>query len=137
MYENDLFDAAVFSPLLAPRAAQASAGSGQASSRQEGDLDALIHQSMLDFSSLMAADKSTRVHAFDRGYRVELGNQRIAFDMGSFKSLLEHSNQGVDLTFSDDLASYQPEEGLVRKSKVPLWVLRPVGGSVVVIQRVW
>jgi hypothetical protein len=139
MYEADVFDAAVFGKLTAPRAATASLKpeGGQEIEPQGSDIDALIHQSMLSFNGLLASDKAARIHAFERGYRVELGSQRLAFDMGSFRKLLEDDNEGVDLAFSDELATYQPEEGLVRKSKVPLWVIRPVGTKVVTIQRIW
>lgn len=133
MYENDVFDTAVFGPMLAPRSASASRD-GSPGDRQRMDLDALIHESMLSFTSLMAADKMARIDSLDQGYRVEFGNMRVAFD---FKSLMEQDNQGVDLAFSDELAGYQPEEGLVRKSKIPLWVIKNLGKSVVLIQRIW
>lgn len=137
MYDHDIFDDAVFSSMLEPRRAIASHASGEnpaAPERQTMDIDTLIHQSMLNFTGLMAADKGARVVAYERGYRVEFGSQRMAFD---FRSLMQEDNEGVDLAFSDELAGYEPEEGLVRKSKIPLWVLRPVGNRVVVIQRVW
>lgn len=134
MYENDVFDAAVFGTMLAPRRAAASQGELSPADRQRTDLDSLIHESMLNFSSLMAMDKTARIDNLDQGYRVEFGNMRVAFD---FKNMMEQDNQGVDLAFSDELAGYQPEEGLVRKSKVPLWVLRPMGNKVMVIQRIW
>lgn len=141
MYESDIFDQAVFGPLAAPRSATAAARPGEenpnAPERQQMDLDMLIHQSQLSFNGLCAADKLARVQAYERGYRVEIGNQRFAFDMGAFKKLMQDDNEGVDLAFSDELATYEPAEGLVRKSKVPLWVIRPVGASVVVLQRIW
>ena len=141
MYDPDVFDTAVFRAMDAPRSAIAAARPGEenhlATMRQQDDLDALIHQSMLSFNGLMAADKGARVVAFERGYRVELTNQRIAFDMSGLKSLLARDNEGVDLSFSDELATYEPEDGLLRKSKVPLWVLRPVGNRVVLIQRIF
>lgn len=140
MYENDVFDQAVFGPLSAPRAAKASArasGAPDQIDRQRDDLDALIAQSMLNFTSLQAADKGSRVTAFDRGYRIELGNQRLAFDMGAFRNLLEQDNPGIDLTFDDALASYAPDPDLIKKSRVPLWVLKPLGGTSLLIQRMW
>lgn len=143
-YSEDLFDDAVFGGISAPRSARASVvqNSGEtfnpeAPERQRMDLDALVTLSGLSFSSLMAADKTARVHAVPRGYRIELGSARFAFDMGAFRDLLSGDNEGVDLSFSDELASYTPEEGLVRKTKIPLWVLRPVGSKTVLIQRIW
>ena len=143
-YEHDVFDDAVFGTLLLPRSARVSArptdreeANPAEPERQEMDLDVLVHQSMLSFSGLMASDRAARVVALDRGYRVELGNQRFAFDMGQFRHLLEEDNPGIDLSFSDELVNYQPEDGLVRKSKTPLWVLRPMGAKTVVIERIW
>lgn len=140
----DPFEEAVFGSLAAAvrRSAVASlpgrdSKPADAPEAQRADFDALLHQSMLNFTALLHADQSTRIHALDRGYRVELGSMRLAFDASSLRSLMAADNPGVDLAFDDEMVNFEPEADLVKKSKVPLWVLRPVGAKTILIQRIW
>ena len=149
MYDSDIFDEAVFGTLqrrAAPRSARASlpgyqdAPGADVPEAQRTDFDCLVNQGLLTLTALLNADKATRVQGFERGYRIELGSAlatRIAFDRRSFKSLIEADNPDVDLTFSDDLVNFEPEPDLVKKSKVPLWVLSPLGSKTILLKRIW
>jgi hypothetical protein len=94
-----------------------------------------VDNNLLNFDDLRKRDKSAKIVQMQKGYMVKLGKSHLAFDMGS---ILSDKNPGVDLRFSEDLLEYEPDEELIVKSKVPLWVIKPIeGGSTVSIQRVW
>jgi hypothetical protein len=94
-----------------------------------------VSNNLLNFEDLRKKDKKASIVQMKKGYRVKLSKPHLAFNMGA---ILSHSNPGIDLKFSEDLLEYEPDEELIVKSSVPLWVIKPVdGGSTVSIQRVW
>lgn len=94
-----------------------------------------ITKNLLNFSGLRKKDKQASICSMDKGYQIKLSKPHLAFDM---QEILSKNNPGIDLKFSEDLLEYDPDEELILKSKVPLWVIKPMkGGNVVSIQRVW
>lgn len=100
----------------------------------EVDFENLVTAELLNFAALKAADQNMRIAAVERGYRVDFSRARVAFD---FMNILSRDNPSVSLEFTDDLLNYTPDADLVRKSKVPLWVIQQVGPQSVIIKRMW
>lgn len=97
--------------------------------------DTEVTKNLLNFGALRERDKKASIVQMGKGYTVRLSKPHLAFDM---ENLLSRSNPGIDLRFSEDLLEYEPDEELVLKSKIPLWVIKPMdGGNTVSIQRVW
>jgi hypothetical protein len=51
------------------------------------------------------------------------------------RSLL--ADNTIDLHFSEDMVDYKPEDGLINKSKLPLWVIQSGVDGTLAIERVW
>lgn len=119
-----LFEDAIFDRLARSRSRTA---------RSSESFQDIISHEMLNFTQLLARDRSTRIRSHERGYRVDFSN-RIALD---FIDLLTADNPAVNLEFTQDLLNYQPNADLIKKSKVPLWVIKQVGPQSVTIQRMW
>ena len=109
---------------------------GRSRSARSGDthFEDLVAQELLGFASLKQADHGARIASVERGYRIELSNTRVAFD---FMALMAQDNPAINLEFTEDLLNYKPDEELVRKSKVPLWVIQQIGPRSVIIKRMW
>lgn len=75
--------------------------------------------------------------------RSEGGRLKLAFrssgDVFDFYTALAGSEVGaeIDLEFDPALVGFEPPEGLLKKSKNPLWVMKPVDGKTVMIERLW
>lgn len=94
-----------------------------------------VNKNILNFKELKRKDPKVKVTQVNRGYKVKLSKPHLAF---SINELLSGDNPDIDLSFSEDLLEYTPDDELVKKSKVPLWIIKPVdGGSSVYIQRLW
>lgn len=97
--------------------------------------DEAVTENLLNFDALLKQDKGASITQMQRGYKVKLTKPHLAFNM---QGLLESSNPGIDLRFSEDLLDYEPDDELIVKSSVPLWVIKPTsGGNTVSIQRMW
>ena len=57
--------------------------------------------------------------------------------MKRLASAFQFGGAGVDLEFSEDMLGFTPDDGLVFKSKNPLWVLEQTGPKSVSIKRVF
>ena len=89
----------------------------------------------MNFKGLQKADAYANIVQMGRGYNVRLSKPHLAFNM---RDILSQDNPGIDLRFSEDLLEYEPDEEIVLKSKIPLWVIKPMdGGNTVSIQRIW
>lgn len=98
------------------------------------DLTARL-QPALSFDHLkQAAHGRIRVAFTESGYHINLGTQMIAADL---RKLLAQDNPGIQLEFTEDFNNYEPNPDLIKKSKVPLWVIKPTGTQSVLIQRMW
>lgn len=92
-------------------------------------------EAMLKFDSLKDKDPGAAIRSVDKGYEVTFTKAHIAFDVMNILSL---DNPDVDLQFTSDMIEFDPDEDLVKPSKVPLWVIkRATGPNRVTIQRVW
>lgn len=97
--------------------------------------DEEVTKNFLNFGNLRKKDKKADIVKMRGGYKVKLSKPHLAFNL---KSILSAGNPGIDLKFSEDLLEYEPDEELIVKSKVPLWVIKPAGGgNTVSIQRMW
>lgn len=89
----------------------------------------------LNFDSLKKQDPSVKITQNENGYDVRLSRPHLAFD---FSTMMQEDNQDVNLMFSNDLLEFEPEDELIHKSKIPLWVICPLeGGNRVLIKRAW
>lgn len=43
----------------------------------------------------------------------------------------------IELDLDEEITNFEPEDGLIYKSKAPLWVLKKTSTNSVVIQRIW
>jgi len=95
-----------------------------------------VAETMLSFDSLKKKDPRAIIKCHKAGkYEIQLSRQHLALSM---KEIVAFDNSNIELMFSDDLMQFEPDEDLIIKSKVPLWVIKPMaGGSKVVIQRMW
>lgn len=68
-------------------------------------------------------------------YNINLTQPHLALSM---KQVIAFDNSNIELMFSDEFMDFEPDEELIMKSKVPLWVIKPMGGGRRVhIQRMW
>ena len=90
-----------------------------------------VNFNLLKFDTLKKKDSKAKIVATDYGYSVKLSRPHLAFNMCS---ILAEDN--MDLNFTQELMEYDPDEELIRKSAVPLWVVKSKGNNVM-IQRIW
>ncbi|MFA5071359.1 MAG: hypothetical protein WC511_03260 [Candidatus Pacearchaeota archaeon] len=95
-----------------------------------------IVSNVLKFDALKKKDPKAKIfQTMDGTYDIRLSRPHIAFD---FSTLMQEDNQDVDLMFTDDLLEFEPEDEMIHKSKIPLWVICPLeGGNRVLIKRAW
>lgn len=91
-----------------------------------------VQRNLLKFDTLKKKDPKAKITRTAYGYSVNFSKQNLALDL---IQLLAEDNKDVDLQFSQDLLEFEPDEELIHKSKVPLWVIKPVSGNKVMIQR--
>ena len=90
-----------------------------------------VNENIINFNSLYEKDKKAKVVNTVYGYSVKLSKPHLAFNL---HSILAEDN--LDLSFTQDLLEFDPDEELIKKSKIPLWVVKPKGNKVF-IKRVW
>jgi predicted GH43/DUF377 family glycosyl hydrolase len=98
--------------------------------------EAEVQKNALSFAAFKKRDPRVKIASIEDGYDVVFSEDHLAFDLAS---LIMESNPNINLKFSQDLLDFEPEEELVMKSKVPLWIIEHVGPSKkrVQIKRVW
>ena len=101
----------------------------------ESEFDSAVVNSVLKFDAIKSRDPKVKIIQTENGYDVRLSKTHIAFD---FCNYMQEDNQEVNLLFTNDLLEFEPEEELIHKSKIPLWVICPLqGGNRVLIKRAW
>lgn len=101
----------------------------------DANFSAEVFSNVLKFNALKKIDPSAKIIQNESGYDVRLSKPHVAFD---FCELMREDNEDINLCFSEDLLEFKPEEELIHKSKIPLWVICPLeGGSRVLIKRAW
>lgn len=93
----------------------------------------VLQANTLNFNSIRGFDKKMSFHQKENGYSVKLSR---AFSLDSLVGYLKKDNN-IDLTFDPSMQSFEPEEGLVMKSKIPLWVISKTSPKEVFIKRIW
>jgi hypothetical protein len=105
--------------------------------RPAGEMDMLASgKTALRFTTAKAKIRGLKVTATDKGYLISApkgGLLRQAFDLGKY---IMADNQ-MKLKFSEELMNFEPDEELIHKSKVPLWVLKSNPNGSVSIERTW
>lgn len=130
-----LFEDAVFDSLTPKRTA-----AGAPALSPAGSLNELAAGTKaLRFTTAKAKLPGLSITETPKGYLVRAntdkqGLHRVAFDLVRF---LQADNNQVRLQFSDELQNFEPDEELIHKSSVPLWVIKPVREGAVMIERVW
>lgn len=126
---SDLFESSVFNKL-----SKSFMKKGR-TAFSDANFSAEVFSNVLKFDALKKKDPSLKIVQNEMGYDVRLSKPHVAFD---FCELMKEDNEDVNLCFSDDLLEFEPEEELIHKSKVPLWVICPLeGGTRVLIKRAW
>ena len=93
-----------------------------------------IASTVLDFSKINVDRSKMRVATIGRGrLRVAFDSSQVAFD---FYNSLDPEEFEM-MRFDEALLSYAPPEKLIKKSKNPLWVIKPLNDKAVLIERVW
>lgn len=126
---SDIFEAAVFNKLsqFVKRVRRTAC--------PESDFASEVVASVLKFDAIKTRDPEAKVYQTEHGYDVRLSRPHLAFD---FCEYMREENQDVNLIFTNDLLEFEPEEELIYKSKIPLWVICPLqGGNRVLIKRAW
>lgn len=92
----------------------------------------------LDLRAVKAAYPFARIK--DTGDKITVSFPRVAFSSSKvstdLRKLLKGSNPEIDLEFSEDLLDYEADQSLIKKSAVPLWLIKKVAGSTLMIQRI-
>lgn len=88
----------------------------------------------LNFASLEQRCGRVHVAFVDNAYHVQLPQRQLMSDVQAF---LAQDNPEINLDFTEDMYNYEPNEDLIRKSPMPLWVIKPTGDRSVTIQRIW
>lgn len=57
--------------------------------------------------------------------------------MKKVASVFSLGGSNIELELDEEITNFEPEDGLVYKSKAPLWVLKKTSNNSVVIQRIW
>lgn len=101
----------------------------------ESEFASEVFASVLKFETLKSKDPQVKIYQTEQGYDVRLSRPHLAFD---FNTLMQEDNKDVNLLFTNELMEFEPDEELIHKSKVPLWVICPLqGGNRVLIKRAW
>lgn len=101
----------------------------------DSNFTAEVIASVLNFNGIKSRDPQAKIIQNEFGYDVRLSKPHLAFD---FCNYMREDNQDVNIMFTNDLLEFEPEEELIHKSKIPLWVICPLeGGSRVLIKRAW
>jgi hypothetical protein len=93
-----------------------------------------VYKNILNFDMLLEKDNSIKVSSIEEGVFKVRGLKRKAFDLFN---LLQNGNPGINFQFSEDLLNFEPDQELIKKSKVPLWVVHPLDSQSVMIKRVY
>ena len=98
------------------------------------DFEETVASNLLKFDLLREFDKGVRIISTDKGYDIRLKKHYKSFDLAS---LFNRDNAGVEFKFDEDVINFEPDEEMMFKSKVPLWVIKPISGNRVLITRMW
>ena len=90
----------------------------------------------LIFTTAKAKIRGLKVTERDGSYVLSAPHGLIR-QASSLYRFIQADNGMVPLNFDDGLIDYEPEQGLIHRSSVPLWVLRASKDGTVVISRVW
>lgn len=91
-----------------------------------------VNKNMLNFDSLRKVDKSAIITHTANGYRIV---SKQGFLSLNIQELMMQDNPGIDLSFSPDMLDFEPDQEMIRKSTVPLWVIKQMNPGHVLIQR--
>lgn len=101
----------------------------------DAKFSAEVFESVLKFDNIKSKDPAIKIFQTEHGYDVRLTKPHLAFD---FCKYMQDDNQDVNFMFTNELLEFEPEEELIHKSKIPLWVICPLkGGNRVIIKRAW
>ena len=126
---NDLFEASVFDKLS--RFVKRVRRTAYSDSSFNED----VLKGVLKFNTIRSKDPHVKITQSEHGYDVRLSRTHVAFD---FCNYLQEDNEDANFIFTNDLMEFEPEEELIHKSKIPLWVICPLqGGNRVLIKRAW
>jgi hypothetical protein len=125
---NEIFEDIVFDSMYSKK-------SKTASNNVSVDFGSEVKKNILKFDSVFKKKRTARVIPVNSGeYRVNGLDQVLAY---GFLETIKGDNQNVNFEFTEDLMNFEPDEDLVKKSKVPLWVIQPLNSQSVLIKRVW
>lgn len=93
----------------------------------------LVSQKVLRFETL--EKKGIRVRAFREG-EFQFENP-FNISCADILSMIQADNPSIDLTFQQEYGSFVPDEGLLKPSNNPLWVVSKAENGVFRISRVW
>lgn len=128
---SDLFEDQVFEGLTAKRKRTAA---------MDHDFNTLVFTTAKAKAGVEV--KETRngyLVTFGRQTAASGGRQRVGSRQITARQVAAYiaSDNPVKLKFTDDFFYFEPDEDLIHKSKLPLWVVRPVGNNTVSIERTW
>ena len=89
--------------------------------------------SQLKFDSLKKADPEVRISSTEFGYMIQHSG-RLSMKTAS-QSLL--GDNAIDLSFTDDMIHFTPDEDMVKPSISPLWLLKRSGPNTFSVVRAW
>lgn len=125
---NKIFEDAVFDGMRHKKSKTAKQSVGV-------DLGSEIKKNVLRFDTVFKKKRTARVVPVDSGeYRVYGLDKVLAY---GFLETIKDDNRNVNFEFTEDLMNFEPDEDLVKKSKVPLWVIQPLNAQSVLIKRIW
>ena len=125
---NEIFEDAVFDGMGHKKNKTASKNVGV-------DLGGEVGKNVLKFDSVFKKKSTARVTNVNPGeYRVKGLDGVLAYGL---LDMMKNENKDVNFEFSEDLMNFEPDEELVKKSKVPLWVIHPLNSRSVTIKRIW
>lgn len=113
------------------------------SMRRSNERTAFISPKRPSFTSSGLKFEKTKLHNPKLSIREQITAKkylllnRQAFDLSALFEDLTADNDASVLRFSENYVDYEPEPGLVKLSKVPLWVVSPTSATQVAINRVW
>ena len=104
--------------------------------RDSQSFESAVTSNLLKFGGLRQRDPRIRISsAVDGSYDLFFSQPHLSL---SINDLLKEDNPDTNFLFEEDLANFEPDEDLIYKSKIPLWVICPLEqGKRVSIKRAW
>jgi len=94
-----------------------------------------VQYSRLKFSSLKSTDPTVRIQNKGSGYEVKFNAHKTSYI--DLKQIFSAENETQDFVFEEEYLNFTPDDTLIKKSTVPLWVIKPLSSNKVYIQRAW